>query len=135
MQNVLVPNKKYEGIDKLQLAKEHLIEFSKVGQLFVFLNKKEYSLIESSLVNRTNPQKNIFSINSSDFFSILFDSEKYGFIKDIKIFGIFSSHMDNYYEIEEKISEKKFHSAKNIVNHVDLYFYSENFFETLSLFG
>lgn len=132
---IIEPFKSQKGISKMQKAKEYLLSFFDYGILYIILNEKEVFRIDAKYISKIDLYKDVYQINNCDFIYELFESEIFEFIKDIKIFGINNGNKFKFPEIEETLKLRKFHSNRKLIEIVDLYFYSENFFETMVLIG
>lgn len=132
---IIEPFKTQKGISKMQKAKEYLLSFLDYGKLFIILNEKEIFKIDKKYISKSDLSKDVYQINNCEFLNELFDSELFEFIKDIKIFGINNENTIRFHEIYETLKLRKFHSNRKLIEIVDLYFYSENFFESMVLIG
>ncbi len=131
--NIIEPFKSQKGISKIQKAKEYLLSFFDYGILYIILNEKEIFRIDTKYLSKNDLCTDVYQINNCDFVNELFESEIFEFIKDIKIFGIRTENKFKFPKIDETLKLRKFHSNRKLIEIVDLYFYSENFFETMVL--
>jgi len=133
MREIIKPYKKYKNIDTFQLAKEHLLDFYQKEKLLIVLNAVESSQVNPNYLSRITDQSDIYLINNQNFIIELFDTDIYSFVKDIRIFGISNMNQDKFVEIENLIKCENFNSSKNLARMIDIFYYSENFFETTTL--
>lgn len=132
MRTIIAPYRKNKKIDTLQLAKETLMNFYPIGKLFIVLSTTELNHVNIEYLSLYNRQSNVYLVINEEFIVDLFESEK-RIVKDIRIFGICNLNQEKCIDIENILNRKKFHSNRDLVGMVDIFFYSENFFETITL--
>ncbi len=133
MRAIIEPYKKYKNIDLIQLAKEHLLDFYQKEKLLIVLNSVESSQINLEYLSHITNQSDVYFINNQKFIIELFDTDIYSDLKDIRILGIKDMNKIKLIRIENLIKNKTINTKKNLLKIVDIFYYSENFFETVTL--
>lgn len=130
---IIEPFKNRNCVDDIMNAKKYLLSYYQKSKLYIVLRESIISRIEMDYLDVISESSLVYEIANKNFIIDLFDTDVYALIKDIKIVGLNSSHKVSIKELEKVLSHRPFHSNAQLIELVDLYFYSENNFETIIL--
>ncbi len=130
MKNKIIdPFRMRRGVNIVEKSKEEILSFFNEGVLIIMLDKKT----THEFLSHIEGSHKLYKIINKKYIADLFGDDVLYEEKNIRIVGFYQ---DNEYKINSLfniIDRKKFHSNKRLIELVDLYYYSENYFDTVTL--